>query len=66
MRSILEEFWYGNIFPNTDCRIKGEEVKELMVIPPINSFFAKKNIAFFRSVCYNSCKTLYSFERELL
>ena len=30
MRSILEELFYGNVSPNTDCRSKDEEVKELM------------------------------------
>ncbi len=30
MRSILEELFYGNVCPNTDCRSKGKEVKELM------------------------------------
>ena len=30
MKSILEELFYGNICPNTQCRSKGKEVKELM------------------------------------
>ena len=30
MRSILEELFYGNVCPNTNCRSKGREVKELM------------------------------------
>ena len=30
MKSILEELFYGNLCPNTDCRSKGNEVKELM------------------------------------
>ena len=30
MRSILEELFYGNVCPNTDCRSKGEQAKELM------------------------------------
>ena len=30
MRSILEEFFYGNVCPNTDCRSKDKETKELM------------------------------------
>ena len=30
MRSILEELFYGNICPNTDCRSNDKEVKELM------------------------------------
>ena len=30
MRSILEELFYGNICPNTDCRSKDKCTKELM------------------------------------
>ena len=30
MRSILEELFYGNVCPNTDCRSKDGQVKELM------------------------------------
>ena len=30
MRSILEELFYGNINPNTDCASKDEQVKQLM------------------------------------
>ena len=30
MRSILEELFYGNICPNTDCRIQDKETKQLM------------------------------------
>ena len=30
MRSILEEFFYGNICPNTDCRSHDKETKQLM------------------------------------
>ena len=31
MKSILEELFYGNISPNTDCRGNDEQTKELMV-----------------------------------
>ena len=31
MKSILEELFYGNICPNTDCRSNDEQTKELMV-----------------------------------
>ena len=31
MKSILEELFYGNICPNTDCRGNDEQTKELMV-----------------------------------
>ena len=30
MRSILEELFYGNICPNTDCRCQDKEIKQLM------------------------------------
>lgn len=30
MRSILEELFYGNICPNTDCRSQDKETKLLM------------------------------------
>lgn len=31
MKSILEELFYGNICPNTDCRGNDEQTKELMI-----------------------------------
>ena len=30
MKSILEELFYGNICPNTDCRSQDKETKQLM------------------------------------
>ena len=30
MKSVLEELFYVNLCPNTDCRSKEKEVKELM------------------------------------
>ena len=30
MRSILEELFYGNLCPNTDCRSQDKETKQLM------------------------------------
>ena len=30
MSSILEELFYGNICPNTDCRSQDKETKQLM------------------------------------
>ena len=30
MKSILEELFYGNVCPNTDCRSADKETKELM------------------------------------
>ena len=30
MKSILEELFYSNVCPNTDCRARGEQTKQLM------------------------------------
>ena len=30
MKSILEELFYGNVCPNTDCRSQSQETKALM------------------------------------
>ena len=30
MRLILEELFYGNVCPSTNCRSKGEQTKQLM------------------------------------
>lgn len=30
MRSILEELFYGNVSPNTNCRSQSQETKALM------------------------------------
>ena len=30
MKSVLEELFYGNVCPNTDCRSKEKEVKQRM------------------------------------
>ena len=30
MRSVLEELFYGNVCPNTDCRSKDKETTQLM------------------------------------
>ena len=30
MRNIIEELWYGNVCPNTECREATKEAKELM------------------------------------
>ena len=30
MKSILEELFYGNVCPNTDCRNQDKETKQLM------------------------------------
>ncbi len=30
MRSILEELWYGNVFPNIECRKSTQEARVLM------------------------------------
>ena len=36
MRSILEELFYGNICPNTDCRSHDKETKQLMGYMALN------------------------------
>ena len=30
MKSILEELFYGNVCPNTNCRSNGKDTKQLM------------------------------------
>lgn len=30
MNSILEELWYGNVCPNTECRENTKEAKKLL------------------------------------
>jgi hypothetical protein len=30
MKSIIEELFYGNVCPNTDCRNNNEQVKQIM------------------------------------
>ena len=30
MESFLDELWYGNLYPNTDCRVLSGETRELM------------------------------------
>jgi hypothetical protein len=30
MKSIIEEIWYGNVCPNTECREITKDVRELM------------------------------------
>lgn len=44
MRSILEELFYGNICPNTDCRSHNKETKQLMAYiaeRPFRLYFRK-------------------------
>ena len=36
MKSILEELFYGNVCPNTDCRSKGKETKGYNELTDIN------------------------------
>ena len=36
MKSILEELFYGNVYPNTDCRSKGKETKGYNELTDIN------------------------------
>ena len=52
MRSVLEELFYGNISPNTDCRSHDKETKQLM------GYIADHH--------YNLLSTLNDQQKELL
>ena len=52
MRSVLEELFYGNICPNTDCRSHDKETKQLM------GYIADHHD--------NLLSTLYDQQKELL
>lgn len=43
MRSILEELFYGNICPNTDCRSSDKEIKELKEYISLNLLLLASN-----------------------
>ena len=40
MRSILEELFYGNVCPNTDCRSQDKETKELIDKRQLKLFYS--------------------------
>ena len=56
MRSILEELFYGNVCPNTDCRSKGGQTKELM------GYVADHHNALFGELTDKQKETLEKFD----
>ena len=56
MRSILEELFYGNVCPNTDCRSTGKETKELM------GYIADHHDALFGELTDKQKETLEKFD----
>ena len=56
MRSILEELFYGNICPNTDCRSNDGQVKELM------GYVADHHEALFRDLTDKQKEVLEKFD----
>ena len=56
MKSILEELFYGNICPNTDCRSKDKETKELM------GYVADHHDTLLKELTDNQKETLEKFD----
>ena len=56
MKSILEELFYGNVCPNTDCRSKDEQTKELM------GYVADHHDALFQGLTDKQKETLEKFD----
>ena len=56
MKSILEELFYGNVCPNTDCRSNTKETKELM------GYVADHHDALFGELTYKQKEILEKFE----
>ena len=56
MKSVLEELFYGNLCPNTDCRSKEKEVKELM------GYIADHHDALFGELTDKQKETLEKFD----
>ena len=56
MKSILEELFYGNVCPNTDCRSKEKEVKDLM------GYIADHHDALFGELTDKQKETLEKFD----
>ena len=56
MRSILEELFYGNVCPNTDCRSNTKETKELM------GYVADHHDALFEKLTDKQKETLEKFD----
>ena len=56
MRSILEELFYGNICPNTDCRSQEKETKELI------GYFANHHDALLKELTDKQKEILEKFD----
>ena len=56
MRSILEELFYGNVCPNTDCRSNDEQTKLLM------GYIADHHDALFKELTEKQKETLEKFD----
>ena len=56
MKSILEELFYGNICPNTDCRSNDEQTKMLM------GYIADHHDALFKELTEKQKETLEKFD----
>ena len=56
MKSILEELFYGNVCPNTDCRSNDEQTKILM------GYIADHHDALFKELTEKQKETLEKFD----
>ena len=56
MKSILEELFYGNVCPNTDCRSNDEQTKLLM------GYIADHHDALFKELTEKQKETLEKFD----
>ena len=56
MKSILEELFYGNVCPNTDCRSNDEQTKMLM------GYIADHHDALFKELTEKQKETLEKFD----
>ena len=56
MKSILEELFYGNVCPNTDCRSNDEQTKQLM------SYIANHHDTLFKELTEKQKETLEKFD----
>lgn len=56
MKSILEELFYGNVCPNTDCRSNDEQTKLLM------GYIADHHDTLFKELTEKQKETLEKFD----
>ena len=56
MKSILEELFYGNVCPNTDCRSNDEQTRPLM------GYIADHHDALFKELTDKQKDTLEKFD----